>query len=157
MSREGDLIRKALKRSLLPELQRLGFTGRASAFQRVDGQRLDLLDIQYWKYGGGFILEFASCARGPLHTSWGEVVPEEKLQVAHINPVYRARLQPGPEAPRGPAHGWFGFAGFGEDLGRYDRLAGGIVALLPQVDEWLRTGTPGSHVHPLGGTPGQKE
>lgn len=157
MSREGDLFRKALRRSLLPELRRLGFTGRTSAFQRADGDRLDLLDIQYWKYGGGFILEFASCARGPLHTSWGEVVPEAELQVAHIGPLQRARLQPGPQDPPGPAHGWFGFAGFSEDLERYERLAARIVALLPQVDEWLRTRTPGSHVHPLGGRPGQQE
>lgn len=77
MSREGDLMRKALKRALLPELKLLGFDGTSSSFQRKSDKALDLLSIQYWKYGGQFILEFARRERGDLHTSWGEVIPEE--------------------------------------------------------------------------------
>jgi hypothetical protein len=146
MSREGDLMRKALKRFLLPEVKRLGFSGSASKFQRTSTDWLDLLSIQYWKYGGEFVLEFARRERGALHTSWGEVIPEERLDVAYVNPLQRARLE-----QRGPAseEGFrgFKFSGFGEDIARYEALASEVAALLPQVDEWLQSGTAGEHIH----------
>lgn len=139
-------MRKALKRLLLPELNRLGFRGSTSKFQRTSSDWLDLLSIQYWKYGGQFILEFARCERGALHTSWGEVIPEEKLEVAYVGPSQRARLE-----QRGPTSGegfrGFKFSGFGEDTARYEALAAEVTALLPQVEEWLTNGTAGEHIH----------
>lgn len=140
-------MRRAFKRLLLPALQDLGFHGRGSTFQRALPQSLDLLSIQYWKYGGEFLLECARRERGPLHTSWGEVVPEEKLDVAYVDPRQRARLeQRGPTA--GPGFQGFCFAGFGEDVARYEGLAAQVVALLPEVDAWLAHGRAGTHLRP---------
>jgi len=148
MSREGDLMRKALRQQLLPELKRLGFLGKTSTFQRKSNESLDLLYIQYSKYGGEFILEFARRERGVLHTRWGEVIPEEKIEVAHIDVLLRARLE-----QRGPTSGeilrGFQFSGFGEDFAKYQELAGEVVALLPQVEEWLHTRTAGKHIYTL--------
>lgn len=150
MSREGDLMRKALRRHLVPALQQLGFTGTPSTFRRAGDGWIDLLSVQHWKYGGEFILEFARRGeRGPLHTSWGETVPEEKLDVAYLDPMQRARLQQR-SFVASAADGGFGgfrFQGFGEDPRAYDALAGEVVALLPQVDAWLQTRRAGSHVH----------
>jgi hypothetical protein len=149
MSLEGELMRKALKKVLLPELNRIGFTGTSSNFQRRSAENLDLLSIEYWKYGGQFILEFARSKRGALNTSWGEVVQEEKIGVAHISPLQRARLQRTLEASEDLFRG-FKFSGFGEDLAKYIALAHEVAALLPQVNAWLESGAAGENIHTLG-------
>jgi hypothetical protein len=79
MSREGELIRRAMKKSLLPALAVTGFSGTSSTFQRLIPEFQDLLAIQYHKYGVSFILDFGRRERGSLHTAWGAIVPEEKL------------------------------------------------------------------------------
>jgi hypothetical protein len=149
MAREGDLMRRELKTVVVPALRGLGFTGKGLFFQRPREEILDLLDFQHWKYGGEFILEFARRPRGDLQTPWGERIPEAKITVAHVPPLERARLE-----QRGPLTGehlrGFAFAGFGEDSGKYESLAVQVASLLPQVDEWLRSGTVGTHVHTLG-------
>jgi hypothetical protein len=149
MAREVDLMRRELKKHVVPKLAALSFAGKGLEFQR-QRERLDLLAIQYWKYGGvEFILEFASFDRGDLQTTWGEVVPEDKITVAHTPVLQRARLeQLGPEA--GQYLRGFVFAGFGEDRSKYEALARHVASLLPQVDCWLRTGEASPHVRPLG-------
>ena len=139
-------MRKALKRCLLPKMKRLGFSGSGSKFQRTSTDWLDLVSIQYWKYGGQFILEFARRERGALHTSWGEVVPEEKLDVAYVSPSLRARLEQR-GADSGEGFRGFKFSGFAEDTARYEALAAQVAALLPQVEEWLQSGKAGEHIH----------
>jgi hypothetical protein len=147
MSREGDLVRRALKRHLIPALSAIGFSGRSSEFQRLLGESQDLLCIQYWKNGGSFVLEFGRRERGPLHTTWGEVFPEDKVTVAHLPTVARARLEDR-SAESGDLFFGFQFAGFGEDRPRYDALAQRVAALLPQVDAWLQTRDVGPDVRP---------
>lgn len=146
MSRNGDLMRKAMKRLLLPELARLGFVGKASTFQRLGEDFQDLLTIQYWKYGGEFILEFARRGRGPLTTSWQEVVPEARLDVAYVSPTDRGRLEQRGERAGQYLRG-FDFSAFGEDTGKYEALASEVAALLPEVDAWLASGRVGPHIH----------
>ncbi|MEN9868171.1 MAG: hypothetical protein RL748_3761, partial [Pseudomonadota bacterium] len=102
MASNGDHMRNALKRFLLPEIADFGFVGKPVAFHRVRDNYHDLLSIQYWKYGGKFILEFARRERGPFVTSWGPVIPEEKLEIGYIDVLQRARLeQCGPRAGKG--------------------------------------------------------
>jgi hypothetical protein len=150
MSRSGDLMRRALRRFWLPEMVRLGFVGKTSTFQRLGVDFQDLLSLQYWKYGGEFVLEFARRERGPFVTSWGPVIPEEKLDVAYISPLLRARLE-----QRGPASGeylrGFDFSSFGEDTLKYEVLAKQVASLLPEVDEWLKNGRNGEHIHSFRG------
>ena len=145
MSRNGDLMRKALKRFWLPEMSRIGFVGKSSTFQRLGPEYQDLLSLQYWKYGGEFILEFARRARGPFVTSWGSVIPEEKLDVAYLSPTLRARLeQIGSTA--GHCFRGFDFSSFDEDVAKYESLAKELVLYLPEVDDWLNHGRKGEHM-----------
>ena len=146
MSREGDLMRKAIRRHLVPALEGMGFTGKSSKFQRLLPDHQDLLTIQYHKYGGSFVLEFGRRERGPLHTSWGPVVPEEKLEVMYLLPTQRGRLQEG-EAEAQDLFSGFSFQNFGEDSSKYQGLACRVASLLPQVDAWLSAGTRGTNVH----------
>jgi hypothetical protein len=153
VSREGDLLRKALRKHLLPQLRELGFNGKTSTFQRANPDSLDLLSIQYWKYGGEFILEFARFERGELLTSWGEVVPEAKLDVAYVSPLDRARLVRG---TRPSGFGGFRFGKFGEDLGSYDQLALEVASLLPQVERWLTRREIGPNISALSAVAGSR-
>ncbi|NCA72131.1 MAG: hypothetical protein EOM91_19055 [Sphingobacteriia bacterium] len=96
----------------------------------------DRLSIQYWKYGGSFILEFGRRPRGPLATAWGPIIPEEKLDVAYLTIQDRARLQARDVPPEASFAG-FRFDSFGEDRDRYERLARRVARCLPQVEAWL--------------------
>jgi hypothetical protein len=136
MPREGDLMRKALRKHLIPALAAAGFDGRSTRFTRLRDDAQDLLSIQYWKYGGSFILEFGRRPRGPLQTAWGPVIPEEKLEIAYLPVCDRARLQARDAAPEDIFAG-FRFADFGDDQDRYEGLALRVANCLPQIEAWL--------------------
>jgi hypothetical protein len=146
MSTEDALMRKSLKKWLVPALTERGFVGHRWEFQRR-GEKLDLVTVQFGKYVGEFILEAASCPRGDLHTAWGEVVPEEKITSAHVSPLERARLE---GAPGGDGLRGFSFVGFGEDQAKYEALARAVVGLLPELDHWLATRETGKNVRTIG-------
>ena len=148
MPSSGDLMRKALKKGLLPQLASLGFSGKASEFRRNRESVLDLVSIQWGRYGGEFILEFGSSEAGPMKTSWGEIVPEEKITVAHLSVMKRARLAPLTPSPGLQLHGFF-FGDFGEDIAEYDKLAKSVSAMLVQVVSWLEDGSIGPNVRPF--------
>ncbi|SDX45614.1 hypothetical protein [Thiocapsa roseopersicina] len=103
---------------------------------RLRDDALDLLSIQYWKNGGSFILEFGRRGRGPLQTAWGPVIPEESLDVVYLPVRDRARIQER-DAPPDDTFAGFSFAGFGEDVAKYERLALRVARSFPQVDAWL--------------------
>ena len=144
MSREGDSMRRSLKRLLFPELSRLGFVRMGAGFARIEEDYLDLLSVQYSKYGGEFVLEFARTTyRDP---ATGAVVPEHKMDVTGLGFEMRARLEQRPKKHTSQLNG-FQFSGFGDSSAKFDTLAAEVAALLPQVDSWLRTGTVGTHIH----------
>ena len=148
MPRESDFMRRALKRRLHPALKALGFVGGPTHFRLSNMDCLDLLTIQYWKYGGEFILEFARCPRGVLVTSWGKTIEEDKLDVAYIGLSDRARLVQSEGKQGQNLHG-FDYALFGEDEDRYFELATEVAEMLFQIDMWLEMKECGINVRPL--------
>jgi Domain of unknown function (DUF4304) len=148
MPSPGDLMRKALKKLLLPRLSQIGFSGKGNEFQRKRGDQLDLLSLQWGKYGGEFVIEFASRPVGLLRTSWGEDIPEVNITTAHVHPLDRARLLPADESAGLQLHG-FQFANFEDDLSKYESLAQDVASLLTQVDSWLVGKVKGANVRPL--------
>jgi hypothetical protein len=144
MSREGDLMRNALRRRFVPAITGRGFIGSGSTFRRVDPRWLDLVTIQYWKYGGQFILEFARLARNEPRLL-APVASEGEIGIEHVLPRQRARLEQREDADADGFRG-FRFGGFGEEKNRYEALADQVVELLPQVDAWLESGIRGSHI-----------
>jgi hypothetical protein len=117
---------------------------------------MDLLSVQYWKYGGEFILEFARVHRGDLQGTWDELVPGEKRHVEHTSPLDRGRLEdrsrPSPSGFRG-----FRFDGFGDKVEAYEALAQHVVALLPQLETWLAGDPPGPNIHSFRDGQGSKQ
>ena len=148
MSREGDMMRGSFRSILIPALASRGFRGKRTAFRRLGPDYLDLLSIQYWKYGGSFVLEFGRTVRGDFQTSWGPTIPEDELDVSHLPPPRRARLEDRDPLPDDIFHG-FKFEGFGSNPIPYDALARRVAELVPQVDAWLIRGIAGRNIAPF--------
>ncbi len=129
-------------------MQALGFNVSYPHFQRKRDGRLDLVSLEHDKWGGGFFLEFAALDAGDLTTSWGEVVPEAKVNVAYTDPSTRARLMAVP-ADADSRERYFRYEEFADDRGQCDDLVSELVNLLPQVDDWLDRGEVGPNVVPF--------
>ena len=131
----------AIKSVLLPEIRRLGFGGSGVAnFVRSSEAHRDFLSIQYWTYGGSFILEFC---RVPV--TWVDPDSSEvPKRVFETDPLLRRRLI---DTEQHKDFRGFSFKAFGSEQGRYDQLADSVVALLPQVEAWLDSGIEGPNIH----------
>jgi len=147
MTTTGKTIRTALKKALDPALAAAGFTGKFPEYRRREGDVLHLLFVQFHKYGGSFFLEFAPHPPGDKLTGWGELVPEAKLTVAHAPFDCRARLQ-AIGSVNSLEEAWFRYEGL--DAPACEQLAGHVVALLPQVDAWLREQRIGPNISAMG-------
>ncbi len=126
----------------------LGFRIRYPHFQRTRNGELELVSLHHDKWGGGFCLEFAKHAAGDLETSWGELVPEDKIDVAYTNPATRARLLARLKHSDGREH-FFRYEDIADDRARLDDLVSELVSLLPQIIEWFETGKAGPNVLPF--------
>ena len=104
-------------------------------FNRTEKEELQLLSVQFDKWGGGFFLEFARHPLGPKLMSWGETVPEEELTVIHAPFDTRARLQEWGSKSSDREH-WFRYEGLSAE--ECATLVEYVVKLFPQVNEWLR-------------------
>src|SRR5512147_842551 len=93
----------ALRRVLVPELRRRGFRGSMPHFRRLQATRIDLLTVQFSRWGGEFVVEIATAPPGGVTMYWGEFVPPAKLDAHHIVP--RLRLGSSPTQ----ADHWFKF------------------------------------------------
>lgn len=132
-----------LKRTLVPELEAEGFQGKFPEFQRIERGELQLLSIVFDKYGGGFFLEFSNCPLGDMETSWGEVVAERELTVAHTPFESRARLQQKGDR-NSLTEDWFRYDKLSAD--ELERLVLHVVDLLPQINDWLRAKKVGRNI-----------
>ena len=145
-------LRNAIRRILEPEMAAAGFSIRYPHFQRHRNGRLELVSVQHDKWGGGFCLEFAPHPPGDLTTAWGDVVAEDKIDVAYTDPATRARLLAS-TAEAGSRSGFFRYEAFADDKVRCDALVAEVAALLPQVFAWFDDGTVGANVAPFSEVP----
>lgn len=131
----------SIKKILLPEIRRHGFGGSGVAnFVRGNEVRRDFLSIQYWTYGGSFILEFSRAPATWVDPDSGEV----PKRVFETDPLLRKRLI---DPQQHKDFRGFSFKAFGSEQGQYDQLAASVVALLPQVVAWLESGIEGPNIH----------
>lgn len=141
-------IRAAMKKLFEPLLLNEGFTGKYPHFQRRESGELQLLSVIYDKWGGGFVLEFASHPAGPLHTSWGDIIPEEDIDVAYTSPGSRARLVR-TERGQGRYDDFFRYDKVAEDREQCEALIRYMLERFPQVNEWLREQKVGPNISPF--------
>jgi hypothetical protein len=140
---QNQIVRRILKKTLVPILEAGGFHGNFPDFQRLEKDYLHLLSIVFDKNGGGFFLEFISQPPGDMKTSWGEVIPEQDLTVAHTHIESRARLQQNGH-PNSLSEDWFRFEKLSEN--EIEGLVQHVGSLIPQVNDWLREKRVGQNI-----------
>ncbi len=141
MKTPGQMMATSIKKILLPEIRRLGFGGSGVAnFVRANEVHRDFLSIQYWTFGGRFILEFSRVPATWVVANSGEV----PKRVFETDPLLRKRLI---DTEQHKDFRGFSFKAFGSEQSRYDQLAASVVALLPQVAAWLESGIVGPNIH----------
>ena len=145
---KSQKIRAASKKVLEPFLADQGFQGKHPHFQRREGDTLHLLSVIYDKWGGGLVLEFARHAAGDLHTAWGEIVPEAKLEIGYCPADTRARLVAS-DSGQGRYEDFFRYEQFAEDREQCEQLMSRLLALFDQVDTWLREERVGKNISPF--------
>jgi hypothetical protein len=118
------------------------------AFRRVTAERIYVCDIQWEKYGRPrFVLNFGSC--GPQ----GVICLGKEIEPADITPSatpWRGRLTPGPSPY---TSSWFRqdrslLQGLwkGSRLKPPDEVISNLIGLLPEVEEYWKSGTIGNHI-----------
>lgn len=130
----------ALRRVLAPELRRRAFRGSVPHFRRLLAARIDLLTVQFSRWGGEFVVEIAKAPPGGVTMHWGELVPPAKLDAHHIDPDRRLRLGTSPTR----SDHWFKFDS-ARTAADFDVVAAQVIPFLDSQAEpyWLTSGDDG--------------
>jgi hypothetical protein len=131
MDKNKALILAGLKKYVLPEIKKSGYSGTFPHFRKKDGNSANFLSFQFNKYGGSFIVEagWSNSLEKDL-PAWSKKIPFGKLNYGHININKRKRLQPKNTGP----DFWFDYSKFTEQS-QFDNLALLIVKLLPKNEK----------------------
>ncbi len=98
---DRDIMLKALKNTVIKDLQFQGFTGKYPHFKRKKEDCIELIDFQTNKYGGSFTVEVSAVFPNSSVTNLADLtatVDEDKVEVACTNERYRLK---------GMFDGWF--------------------------------------------------
>jgi hypothetical protein len=151
MAEADRKMRLALKKLLVPVMEKSNFNGMFPHFRRKIENELQLVTVLFWKYGGSFCLEFGRHPAGDRRMPWGDVIAEEKLEVVYVPLLERRRLQ-AVAGDHSLAEHWFAYENIDpDDAKSFVLLAHKVSHLFSQVDDWFRDGTVGPNLHPNGG------
>jgi hypothetical protein len=138
---------EAIKRVVVTDLRRRGFTGTLPHFRRRDGERISLLSFQHLSSGGSFVVEVATCPPGGHLTSWGEHIAPSKVRAVDVNDP-RPRLG-NPHFPERGDH-WFVYgprsyeraAQAVDSSSHYEAIARSVIELVDsQAEPFWRSST----------------
>lgn len=79
-----------LKEHVVPVLRARGFKGSFPHFRRPTDAAIHLLTFQFDRWGGGFVVEVASCSAEGVTMQWGEHVVPAKVTAHDVS--HRLRL-----------------------------------------------------------------
>ena len=138
MSDERDRMIETLKEYVVPVLRERGFKGSFPHFRRPTERAIHLLTFQFDKWGGGFVVEVATCPPGGVTRHWGEHVPPNKVRAWDV--TRRLRLGALDEK----SDHWFRYEKRGL-FSRGDRFERAALDVLPylesQAEDWWRRET----------------
>ena len=118
----------ALNSIVVPVLRHRGFTGSFPHFRRFGTKQIDLITIQFDKWGGGFVVEISKCGTDGITMPWGKRISPKKVTAHDMHPKDRYRL--GCEGPG--TDDWY----------RYDKgntleaVAHEVVEQLDKAEKW---------------------
>jgi len=126
---ERDEMISSLKRIFVPALRERGFKGSLPHFRRPMTDGIDLLTVQFDKWGGGFVIEVSKCAPDGITTYWGKQIPPNRVRAWDMHPDQRHRLG----SPKKGVDGhWFRF----DDGTPTDLIANQATRFLEEADRW---------------------
>ena len=124
--KSDDMI-AALKRVFVPALRARGFKGSFPHFRRPNNEQIDLLTVQFDRWGGGFVVEIAKCDPEGVTTHWGKKIPPNKVSAWDVGKRYRLGS---PFTAEGDH--WFRF----DDGTPVDAVARSVLVYLNEADRW---------------------
>jgi hypothetical protein len=139
MSDERDRMIETLKEYVVPVLRERGFKGSFPHFRRPTERAIHLLTFQFDKWGGGFIVEIATCPPKGVTMHWGEHVPPTKVRAWDV--TRRLRLGAPDEKSDGQ---WFRYdkRSLFASGDRFERAALQVLPYLDgQAEDWWRRET----------------
>jgi len=86
------IMDRVLKEIVVPELRARGFTGSLPHFRRIRSDRIDLVTVQYSRYGGEFVVELSQCGPEGVTADRGKEAPRDKVTAHHLFSPDRYRL-----------------------------------------------------------------
>ncbi len=120
-------MRAALNRTVLRALRDAGFAGTHPHYRRTSpgGRAMDLVSFQTDKWGGGFLIETASCPAKDIRDWAGQRVSPRSVTAQHISA--RRRL------PKSiTRRDWYRYDDAGDSV-RFERVAGHALAHLAKL------------------------
>jgi len=86
------IMDRMLKEIFVPELRARDFTGSFPHFRRIRSDRIDLVTVQYSRYGGEFVVELSQCGPEGVMADRGRAAPPDKVTAHHLFSPDRYRL-----------------------------------------------------------------
>ena len=121
----------AIKRVIIPDLRSRGFRGSLPHFRRQDTTHVDLLSIQFSRWGGEFVVEVARAPSEGVTLGSGKFIPPSQLNAHHV--LRRLRLG---AADMNSDH-WFKFDD-ATTTSDFDRVASEVPPLIATQAESFR-------------------
>lgn len=151
MANKSRKLRKSFKSILEPAMAEAGYVVDYPNFRRDREDTLDVVDIQFWKGGGAFIINMARYV-GPLDGLSGYSVPREKIEIGMLLALRQDRIGPTKSKRMEKLVGWFKFDEIWDDQDALDKLSEEVVGLLPQLEAWLEDGSITPNISPESST-----
>lgn len=126
-------MNQALKTVFVPVLRGVGFKGSMPHFRRLLPDRVDLLTIQFDRYGGGFVVEISQCGPEGVTTHWGEQIPATRVTTHDLHPDKRHRLGSPTQNVEGR---WFRF----DDGTQPEAVAASLCKYVDEAERWWASG-----------------
>lgn len=132
-SMNNDAMKAALRTHFVPQLRARGFKGSLPHFRRMGPTGIDLLTVQFDKWGGGFVVEIGRCGPTGFTMSWGAVIAANKVTTHHLDWSMRHRVgAPGPDDDGR----WFRY----DDGTPVAEVAREAAGMLTDADRWWSGG-----------------
>ena len=80
MAADREKMIAALKEHVVSALKSRGFKGSFPHFWRITESGIHLLTFQFDKWGGGFVVEVASCSPEGVTMHWGKQISPAKVR-----------------------------------------------------------------------------
>jgi hypothetical protein len=127
-------MKKSIEHWVAPALRKRGFIGKFPVLRRKRGTQLDIVELQFNKYGGSFRLNLGTCPAEGITTRWGQFVQPEEVTTSH-EMARRYFLTPFQLSEGRTSARWFEFA-----KENTDEVAQAFLANIDVMDRWFITG-----------------